>query len=168
MLASGAILPAAGAYDVVFDSPTVARAGAFSFRFWIGDTKPPTARPADADREARHGARRRERRTPGSGVYPASLHVLVDGQLGRATYSAGRIRIATGTLARGRHALRLQISDYQETRNMENVAADPPEHAHPQHDVHRALSLTSGRAPSSSAGSRGHAGRSRRTPPPRS
>jgi hypothetical protein len=32
------------------------------------------------------------------------------------------IRIGTSGLARGRHRLRLQVSDYQETRNMENVA----------------------------------------------
>jgi hypothetical protein len=57
----------------------------------------------------------------GSGVYPASLRVLADGQVADASYSQGRIRIATGSLRRGRHALRLQISDYQETRNMENV-----------------------------------------------
>jgi subtilisin family serine protease len=120
VLAAGAILPAAGAYDVVFDSPTVARAGAFSFRFWTGDTKPPSMVLR---------VRTVKRGTPlvvatsdaGSGVYPASLHVLVDGQRGAAAYSQGRIRIPTGSLSRGRHALRLQISDYQETRNMENV-----------------------------------------------
>jgi hypothetical protein len=34
---------------------------------------------------------------------------------------AGRLAIQTGGLAAGRHALRVQVSDYQETRNMENV-----------------------------------------------
>ena len=31
------------------------------------------------------------------------------------------MRIPTPGLRKGRHVLRLQISDYQETRNMENV-----------------------------------------------
>ena len=120
VLASGAILPAAGAYDVVFDSPSVARAGAFSFRFWVGDTKPPTA-----VLRTRTVARGRPvvvaTADTGSGVYAASLAVTVDGQPHPARYSAGRVRVPTAGLARGRHALRLQISDYQETRNMENV-----------------------------------------------
>ena len=35
VLAAGTILPAAGSYDVVFDSPSAARAGAFTFRYWV-------------------------------------------------------------------------------------------------------------------------------------
>ena len=42
VLAAGTVLPAAGAYDVVFDSLSAARAGAFAFRFWINDSTPPT------------------------------------------------------------------------------------------------------------------------------
>ena len=38
---SGAIMPAAGSYDVVFDTPTGGEPGAFTFRFWIADTTPP-------------------------------------------------------------------------------------------------------------------------------
>ena len=96
VLAAGAILPAAGAYDVVFDSPTVARAGPFSFRFWIGDTQPPSAVLR---------VRTVKRGTPlvvassdaGSGVYPASLHVL-----DRAVAACGRTRVPTASFA-GRH-----------------------------------------------------------------
>src|SRR5205823_4559607 len=40
---AGAILPAAGTYDVVFDTPSAARAGAYRFRFWVDDTAPPRA-----------------------------------------------------------------------------------------------------------------------------
>ena len=39
VLAAGTILPAAGQYDVVFDSPSAARAGAFTFRFWVNDSR---------------------------------------------------------------------------------------------------------------------------------
>ena len=31
------------------------------------------------------------------------------------------IRVATGRLSAGRHRLRLRVSDYQETKNTENV-----------------------------------------------
>jgi hypothetical protein len=120
VLAAGAIRPAAGVYDVVFDSPTVARAGAFSFRFWIADTKPPSA--AVRATTVRRGASVVvSTADAGSGVYPASLVVHVDGNRRPARYSGGRVLIPTAGLRRGRHALRLQISDYQETRNMENV-----------------------------------------------
>ena len=44
VLAAGTILPAAGAYDVVFDSPSAGRAGPFAFRFWINDSTPPAVR----------------------------------------------------------------------------------------------------------------------------
>ena len=33
----GAISPAAGSYDIVFDSTTAAGAGAFTFRWWVDD-----------------------------------------------------------------------------------------------------------------------------------
>ena len=46
VLAAGVILPAAGSYDVVFDSRSAARAGSFSFRYWLNDRTPPTARLA--------------------------------------------------------------------------------------------------------------------------
>ncbi len=36
--AAGAVMPRRGAYDIVFDSPTRAGAGAFRFRLWIDDT----------------------------------------------------------------------------------------------------------------------------------
>ena len=60
VLASGTILPAAGAYDVVFDSPSAASAGEFSFRYWLNDTTPPTAALRTKSRQARRAARRRQ------------------------------------------------------------------------------------------------------------
>ena len=45
----------------------------------------------------------------------------VDGEETRGRFAAGQVRTSTAGLTRGRHVLRLQISDYQETRNMENV-----------------------------------------------
>jgi hypothetical protein len=120
VLAAGAILPAPGRYDVVFDSPTAARAGRFSFRFWVDDTAPPAAtlrtrRVASGQPLAVAVSDR------GAGVDPASLVVRVDGSERRGTFAQGVVRVPTNGLRPGRHALRLQVSDYQETRNMENV-----------------------------------------------
>jgi hypothetical protein len=47
--------------------------------------------------------------------------VLVDGKERRGSVAGGTFRIQTAGLAKGRHTLRFQVSDYQETRNMENV-----------------------------------------------
>ncbi len=120
VLASGAILPAAGAYDIVFDSPSRARAGAFTFRFWVNDTKPPTAvlRTKNVKRGAHLVVAASDR---SSGIDPASIVARVDERELKARFADGRIRIPTAGLAKGRHALRLQVSDYQESRNMENV-----------------------------------------------
>jgi hypothetical protein len=120
VLAAGAILPVAGRYDVVFDSPSAARAGRFTFRFWIDDTAPPVAalrtRRVAAGRPLLVAVSDR-----GAGVDPASLVVRVDGRERRGRLARGVVRIPTSGLRPGRHALRLQVSDYQETRNMENV-----------------------------------------------
>jgi subtilisin family serine protease len=121
VLAAGAILPAAGAYDVVFDSPSAARAGAFAFRYWVNDVTPPTVR-LRARTVRRGGALLVAASDGGAGVDAATLVVRVDGREVLAGFARGTIRIPTGGLRRGRHALRLQISDYQESRNMENVA----------------------------------------------
>jgi hypothetical protein len=39
------------------------------------------------------------------------------------------LRIPTGRLTPGRHSLELQVSDYQESRNMENATAILPNSA---------------------------------------
>jgi hypothetical protein len=38
-----------------------------------------------------------------------------------ASYQSGRIRMPVGSLAPGRHRVMLQVSDYQECKNMENA-----------------------------------------------
>ncbi len=118
--ASGAILPGRGAYDVVFDSPSKARSGAFTFRFWVGDTKPPklTLRT----RTVKQGAAVVVAATDaGSGVDRSSIVARVDGAERGASLRDGRVLVSSSGLRRGRHTLVLQVSDYQESRNMENV-----------------------------------------------
>jgi subtilisin family serine protease len=119
--AAGALQPAPGRYTVVFDSPTPAGAGPFTFRFWVDDRTPPSARVP---------IRSVPRSTPilarvsdaGSGVDPGSIVARVDGRPVASRLRGTTIAIDTSTVTRGRHRLRLQVSDYQETRNMENVA----------------------------------------------
>jgi subtilisin family serine protease len=120
VLASGTILPAAGAYDVVFDSPTAARAGAFTFRYWVNDATPPAV--ALRTRTVRSGGQIVVAASDsGSGVDPASVVVRIEGDEHAGPFSKGVLRVSTTGLRKGRHALRVQVSDYQESRNMENV-----------------------------------------------
>jgi hypothetical protein len=120
-LVAGALQPQPGSYDIVFDSATVDGAGAFGFRFWIDDVRPPTARLVA--RSVRRGRALQVRvADAGAGIDPGSVSVRIDGRSRASSLSGGVVRIATGALGRGRHTLRLQVSDYQETRNMENVA----------------------------------------------
>ena len=125
VLAAGAVRPIAGAYDVVFDSRTKAGAGRFSFRFWVDDTTPPSARLQS--RSVRRGrplvVRVADR---GSGVDRATVVAHVDGKERDVTFRGTDVLVDTLGLALGRHQLRFQVSDYQETRNMENVAAVLP------------------------------------------
>jgi hypothetical protein len=119
-LVSGAVLPAPGAYDVVFDSRARANAGRFTFRFWVNDVTPPRLRLLD--RSVRRGRPVRVGASDaGSGIDPASMDASIDGRSRTVTISQGVVRVDTTGLSRGRHRLVLQVSDYQETRNMENV-----------------------------------------------
>jgi hypothetical protein len=111
---AGAVLPAAGSYDIVFDTRAAADAGPFRFRYWVNDTTPPRLRVVGAT-----GGRIVVAATDaGAGVDPASTAATLDGRSVKARYANGRVTIAA---ARGRHRLVLQVADYQETKNMEDV-----------------------------------------------
>jgi subtilisin family serine protease len=118
--AAGAVRPAPGTYHVVFDSPTRAGAGTFRFRFWVDDVVRPTARLLR--RSVRRGEPLRVRvGDDGSGVDPSSIEATLGGRELVARLSGGLLTIPTSGLAPGVHRLHLQLSDYQETRNTENV-----------------------------------------------
>jgi subtilisin family serine protease len=117
---AGAVRPDAGAYDVVFDTAARRFAGKFSFRFWIGDTKPPRIRLLTR-RVPAGGVARVAVSDAGAGVDPASLHATLDGAALAVHYRAGRAGFSTRGLAAGRHVLVVRASDYQEAKNMENT-----------------------------------------------
>ena len=118
---SGALRPRRGSYDIVFDSPSQATAGPFTFRFWVNDVRPPTVRLLTRT-VAAGGERLVAGATDaGSGVDPESVVATVDGSARSASFANGRVRVSLSGLARGSHRLALQVSDFQETRNNENV-----------------------------------------------
>jgi hypothetical protein len=113
-----AILPGRGTYDVVFDSASNAGGGRFTFRFWINDVAPPTVKL----KTYKKGVVTLSVVDAGSGVDARSMIATVDGTRHGVTFSGGLARIASGTLGRGNHSVSLTVSDFQESKNMEDVA----------------------------------------------
>jgi subtilisin family serine protease len=116
----GAVLPDPGTYEFVFDTPTGAKPGAFTFRLWVNDTSPPSIRLLGRThvlgrpiQVAVHDA--------GSGVDPQSCRATVGGKRVRLRYADGVLSLRTTGLRPGRSALVVQAADYQETKNMEDV-----------------------------------------------
>jgi subtilisin family serine protease len=112
----GAVLPAPGTYDFVFDTPVGARPGKFSFRVWVNDVAPPSIRLL-APQE--RGTLRLAVSDAGSGVDAGSVVLRVDGRKRSFTYRGGIL--SSRGIAAGKHHLTLTASDYQEAKNMENT-----------------------------------------------
>jgi subtilisin family serine protease len=114
----GAILPANGRYDVVFDSAGRVNAGKFTFRFWINDVTPPSVKLLGYSR----GVLRLAVSDRGSGVDPGSIIAGIDGNTNiDGSYAKGVLTIRTGSLSAGKHTIEVDVSDYQEAKNMEDV-----------------------------------------------
>ncbi len=115
-----AVLPDPGTYDLVFDTPTGAKPGAFAFRFWVNDTFPPSIRLLD--RTTVVGRRIRFAiHDSGSGVDPFSLRARLGGKFVPFRYSDGVLSIRTAGRRAGKDLVAITASDYQETKNMEDV-----------------------------------------------
>jgi subtilisin family serine protease len=114
----GAVLPAPGSYDFVFDTPIGASPGKFTFRVWVNDVTPPSVRLLTT-RTVRGGSVRLAVSDSGSGVDPASLVARIDGRKHSFTYRGGILRIPGITA--GKHRVTVAVSDYQEAKNMENT-----------------------------------------------
>jgi subtilisin family serine protease len=116
----GAVLPRPGTYDFVFDTPTGKPPGAFTFRFWINDTTPPTIKLLTPTVTAGKPVRLAVR-DAGAGVDPYSIYATFGTRLMTSTYRDGILSIPTSKNAKGRIRLRVQAADYQELKNMEDV-----------------------------------------------
>jgi subtilisin family serine protease len=121
VLAVAALSPARGDYAVVFDSAQRAGAGRFTFRYWVNDVTPPVLRLRTPS-VAAGGPVRVAATDTGAGVYPDSIVATVDGSRTPASFRNGVISISTSALSAGAHRLRVRVSDYQESKNTENVA----------------------------------------------
>jgi hypothetical protein len=86
----------------------------------VNDTTPPSIRV----RRGTHVIGKPIRvaiRDSGSGVDPHALHAKIGKRLVRIRYAHGVLSIPTKGLRAGRHALVVRASDWQETKNMEDV-----------------------------------------------
>jgi hypothetical protein len=111
---AGAVLPVAGTYDIVFDTRSTSLAGPFQFRYWVNDTKPPRLRLVRSVPDTIAVAI-----TDGSsGVDPRSIEAEIDGRPVRSSFADGKVVLRTTA---GSHKLVVQASDFQETKNMEDV-----------------------------------------------
>ena len=111
---AGLILPKPGVYDVVFDTRSAADAGPFTFRYWIGDVTPPRLRIVSTHRGIAVAATDAQ-----SGIDPSSVSAALDGKPVAAAWRDGAFHVRA---AKGRHLLAISVADYQETKNMEDVA----------------------------------------------
>jgi hypothetical protein len=116
----GAILPTPGVYDFVFDTPTGTHPGAYTFRFWMNDVTPPTVRLLTHVITTRQPLRL-ALTDAGSGVDPSSIQVAIDNKITDFHYKGGILKITPPQPKAGTHHLYVGVSDYQETKNMEDV-----------------------------------------------
>jgi len=116
---AGAVLPAPGSYDIVFDTRSAADAGPFTFRFWENDVEPPKLSIASTSQDTIVVSVT----DSGSGVDPQSVSATLDGRAADGHYANGRLTISADP---GPHQLIVTASDYQELKNMEDVAKIKP------------------------------------------
>ena len=120
------IAPASRTYDVVFDTRGRSEAGPFTFRLWMNDTAPPTAKLLTSSATA-SGRLLVSVKDAGSGIDPFSLVAKIDGSKHPVSYSAGRATVElNGLVSGGKHTLELSVADYQETKNMETFGGILP------------------------------------------
>ncbi len=116
---AGDILPAPGTYEIVFDTRSAKAAGPFTFRYWVNDTTPPKVSVL-----SRTGGKITLSITDkGAGVDPESIKATLDGHNVIDHFADGVLTIQASP---GRHLVIVTASDYQELKNMEDVAKIEP------------------------------------------
>ena len=116
---AGDVLVAPGSYDIVFDTRSKADAGPFTFRYWVNDTTPPRVAISTSVKNTVAVTLT----DSGSGVDPQSVMVTIDGRHVTGKSSGDQLLFAATP---GKHIVMVTASDYQETKNMEDVAKIPP------------------------------------------
>ncbi len=92
----------------------------FLFRFWINDTTPPTVKLLHSSVRVGEPIRFSVRDS-GAGVDPLSIAAYRNGTQVPLSYAHGIVSLETTTLSPGKHRITLDVSDYQETKNMEDI-----------------------------------------------
>ena len=116
---AGAVLPAPGNYDIVFDTRSAGSAGRFQFRFWKNDTSPPKLQVVSAN----HGRVVVGIADSGAGVDPRSITATVDGRPVQTHFANGKLTLRAEP---GSREIVVTASDYQELKNMEDVTKIKP------------------------------------------
>jgi hypothetical protein len=116
---AGDILPAPGTYEITFDTRSAAAAGPFSFRYWVNDTTPPKLKVLSTS----GGEIAVSITDLGAGVDPESITATLDGHSVLQHFAGGRLTVPA---APGKHLLIVTASDYEELKNMEDVAPIKP------------------------------------------
>jgi subtilisin family serine protease len=114
--------PRRGAYDFVFDSRS--RGSRFTFRVWIDDRTPPSARFVSTT--AVGGVVRVRVADRGSGVDPTSLDAAIGDRVFPVSLRGTLATINLRALRSGTYPLVFTVSDRQEAKNDENVAGVLP------------------------------------------
>ena len=129
----GAVLPDPGTYEFVFDTPTGAKPGAFTFRFWVNDTSPPSIRLLD-HKDTIGRPIRVAVRDSGSGVDPRSLHARSAGSRCALTYADGVLLLRTKGLRAGQAGRDRQGVGLPGDEEHGGRRPGAPEHARPPRD----------------------------------
>jgi subtilisin family serine protease len=119
---AGVVRPRPGAYDFVFDSRS--RGARFTFRVWLDDRTPPSARFLSTT--AAGGAVRIRVADRGAGVDPTSLIASIGDRRLPVSLRRGVVSVDVRALRGGTYPLVVQVSDRQEAKNDENVAGVLP------------------------------------------
>jgi subtilisin family serine protease len=114
--------PRPGAYDFVFDSRS--RGSRFTFRVWIDDRTPPSARFVSTTASA--GVLRVRVADRGSGIDPPSLIASIGERRLPVSLNGTFATINVRALRSGTYPLVFQVSDRQDAKNDENVAGVLP------------------------------------------
>ncbi|HEY4349001.1 MAG TPA: S8 family serine peptidase [Gaiellaceae bacterium] len=116
---AGDVLPAPGTYEIVFDTRSKQAAGPFTFRYWVNDSRPPKIHVVSTGGKSI----RLSVTDAGSGVDPDSIKATLDGHSVLEHFVDGHLSLPA---SRGGHLVIVTASDFQELKNMEDVAAIKP------------------------------------------
>jgi minor extracellular serine protease Vpr len=123
---SGMLLPRAGRYFVSVETRPGARPGPYRLQVWTNDRTPPAVRFRSRTLFGSKPELHLTVTDAQSGFDPGSFVLSVDGRApSHVSFSGPDVTVRLGSLAPGRHHIRISVADYQELKNSENADASP-------------------------------------------